>query len=103
MGFRWESFADGCGELPRLSRKLTQYGLGISVPLGFVQKIAVLSYDAAAANMFVFFEVIRHVAKDSYDLERQAQRVQGTNIVQSMVSVVVISLMVWVSIPHMGT
>ena len=31
------------------------------------------------------------------------QRVQSTYMVQSMVSVVVISLMVWVSIPHMGT
>ena len=30
-------------------------------------------------------------------------RVQSTYMVQSMVSVVVISLMVWVSIPHMGT
>ena len=32
-----------------------------------------------------------------------SQRVQSTYMVQSMVSVVVISLMVWVSIPHMGT
>ena len=40
----------------------------------------------------------------SQDLRGQyAQRVQSTYIVQSMVSVVVISLMVWVSIPHMGT
>ena len=31
------------------------------------------------------------------------QRVQSTYMVQSMDSVVVISLMVWVSIPHMGT
>ena len=33
----------------------------------------------------------------------RTQRVQSTNMVQSMVSVVVISLMVWVSIPDMGT
>ena len=33
----------------------------------------------------------------------QAQRVHSTYMVQSMVSVVVISLMVWVSIPHMNT
>ena len=32
-----------------------------------------------------------------------SQRVQSTYMVQSMVSVVVISLMVWVSIPHMST
>ena len=32
-----------------------------------------------------------------------SQRVQSTYMVQSMVSVVVISLMVWVSIPHMDT
>ena len=32
-----------------------------------------------------------------------SQRVQSTYMVQSRVSVVVISLMVWVSIPHMGT
>ena len=32
-----------------------------------------------------------------------AQRVQSTCMVQSTVSVVVISLMVWVSLPHMGT
>ena len=31
------------------------------------------------------------------------QRVQSTYMVQSMVFVVVISLMVWVSVPHMGT
>ena len=31
------------------------------------------------------------------------QRVQSTYMVQSMASVVVISLIVWVSIPHMGT
>ena len=36
-------------------------------------------------------------------MQRLSQRVQGTNMVQSMVSVVVISLMVWVSIPHIGT
>ena len=30
------------------------------------------------------------------------QKVQSTNMVQSAVSVVVTSLMVWVSIPHMG-
>ena len=33
----------------------------------------------------------------------QSQKVQSTYMVQSMVSEVVISLMVWVSIPHMGT
>ena len=32
-----------------------------------------------------------------------SQRVQSNYMVQSMVSVVVISLIVWVSIPHMGT
>ena len=32
-----------------------------------------------------------------------AQKGQSTYMVQSRVSVVVISLMVWVSIPHMGT
>ena len=31
------------------------------------------------------------------------QKIQSTYMVQSMVSVVVTSLMVWVSIPHMGT
>ena len=35
--------------------------------------------------------------------ENVTQRVQSTHMVQSMVSVVVISLMVWVSIPHMST
>ena len=34
---------------------------------------------------------------------RSAQRAQSTYMVQSMVSVVDISLMVWVSIFHMGT
>ena len=37
------------------------------------------------------------------NLQSQTQRVQSTYMVQSMVSVVVISLMVWASIPHMGT
>ena len=50
--------------------------------------------------------------KELVDLTRSAeltkvqglsQRVQSTYMVQSMTSVVVISLMVWGSIPHMGT
>ena len=36
-------------------------------------------------------------------LRNITQRVQSTNMVQSMVSVVVISLLIWISIPHIGT
>ena len=39
----------------------------------------------------------------SSQVDTPTQRVQSTYMVQSMVSVVVISLRVWVSIPHMGT